>query len=130
MIALDTNILVRYLVQDDPDQAVAATHLIEQDLSEQAPGFVSVTALLELDWVLRSQYGFSAANVSAVVAELMNAASLVFEFPDEIEVALTERHGDLADRVLHHTARANGCDRTLTFDKNFARLDGVELLGG
>ena len=128
MIALDTNILLRYLVQDNPVQSPAATRLLEQQLTPERPGFVSVTALLELDWVLRSQYLFSAAIVAAALKQLVAADNLVCENSAAVREALDYRHGDLADNILHLTARANGCSQTLTFDKKFARLAGVKLL--
>jgi predicted nucleic-acid-binding protein len=128
MIALDTNILLRYLVQDEPEQAAAATRLIESELTVDAPGFVSVTALLELDWVLRGQYRFSASNVSAVLSEMMDSPALVFEQADAVARALDYEYGDLADNILHHTSGASGCSHTVTFDRKFARMDGVELL--
>lgn len=128
MIALDTNILLRYLVQDDPAQSAAATRLLEQQLTPERPGFVAITALLELDWVLRSQYLFSAANVAAALKQLVAADNLVCENGTAVREALDYRHGDLADSILHLTARANGCSQTLTFDKKFARLAGVEML--
>ena len=128
MIALDTNILLRYLVQDDPVQSAAATRLLEQQLTPARPGYVSITALLELDWVLRSQYLFSAATVVATLKQLVAADNLVCESSTAVREALDYRHGDLADNLLHLTARASGCSQTLTFDKKFARLAGVELL--
>lgn len=128
MIALDTNILLRYLVQDDPAQSAAANRLFEQQLTPERPGFVSITALLELDWVLRSQYQFSAANVAATLKQLVAADNLVCEYSAVLPEALDYEHGDLADNILHLTARASGCSQTLTFDKTFARRAGVELL--
>ena len=70
MIGLDTNVLVRYLTQDDPSQARLATDLIERRLSHQDPGFISIVAMVETAWVLERAYGLSAAEVAAVIERL------------------------------------------------------------
>ena len=77
MIGLDTNVLVRYLTQDDPSQARLATELIERRLSEQDPGFISVVAMVETAWVLERAYGLGAADIAAVIERLLQAAELV-----------------------------------------------------
>jgi predicted nucleic-acid-binding protein len=129
VIAVDTNVLVRYLVQDDPGQGDLARRLLEDEATPETPGYVTVVAVLELDWVLRGSYGFSARVVADVIAELMTAPNLVFEHADAVENALASPHGDLADNLLHGVGAAQGCAKTVTFDRKFARLDGVELLG-
>ncbi len=113
MIALDTKVLLRYLVQDDPAQSAAANRLFEQELTPERPGFVAITAILELDWVLRGQYLFSAQNVADALKQLVAADNLVCESSEAVREALDYEHGDLADNILHVTARANGCLRTL-----------------
>jgi predicted nucleic-acid-binding protein len=128
MIALDTNVLVRYLTQDDTVQAPLAEELIDNRLTAERPGFVSVTALLELDWALRRIYRFPGDRVAAALIALTEQPNLVFEHADLVEAALASQIGDLADNILHLTSASNGCTHTLTFDKKFARLDGVELL--
>ena len=128
MIAVDTNIFVRYLVQDDPAQGAIATNLLENTLTSENPGFVTLVAVLELDWVLRTLYGFSPLIVANAIAALMSSPSLVFESDAAVRAALGFEHGDLADNILHEVGQANGCTKTVTFDKKFARLEGVELL--
>ncbi len=128
MIAVDTNILVRYLVQDDAAQGKIATHFLENELTVTKQGFVTIVAVLELDWVLRTQYNFSPRIVSDTIQELMSSPNLAFEKNDLVETALAFQLGDLADNILHQTARSSGCTKTVTFDKKFARLEGVELL--
>jgi predicted nucleic-acid-binding protein len=128
VIAVDTNILVRYLVQDDPAQGRIATRFLERELSLDNQGFVTVVAVLELDWVLRTQYGFSPQIVADTILGLMSSPDLVFENSDAIKTALDFQHGDLADNILHETGAANACTKTVTFDKKFARLERVELL--
>lgn len=128
MIAVDTNVILRFLVQDDPKQAAIANHLLEDVLTPEMPGLVTAVAVLELDWVLRSQYLFSAEIVVATIGQLMASPNLVFEQASSLKSALAFEHGDLADNILHRTGQAQGCTKTLTFDKKFARLPGVELL--
>lgn len=128
MIAVDTNIFVRYLVQDDPAQGAIATNLLENTLTTENPGFVSLVAVLELNWVLRTQYKFSPLIAANAIAALMSSPSLIFENDAAVRTALGFEYGDLADNILHEVGQANGCTKTVTFDKKFARLDGVELL--
>jgi predicted nucleic-acid-binding protein len=128
VIAVDANILVRYLVQDNSVQGAIATHLLENILTPELPGFVSLVATLELDWVLRKQYGFSPKIVADTIRALMSADNLQFQSAAEVERALAFEHGDLADNILHYIGQANGSAKTVTFDKKFARLEGVELL--
>jgi predicted nucleic-acid-binding protein len=128
VIALDTNVLLRYLVQDDLAQSATATRILEHVLTPDDPGFVPIVAVLEIDWVLRVQYEFSPVIVAATLRKLMASPNLVFEQAVAVEQALEFEFGDLADNILHETAQANGCRKTLTFDRKFARLPGVELL--
>jgi predicted nucleic-acid-binding protein len=128
MIAVDTNVILRFLVQDDPKQATVANHLLENVLTPDEPGFVTIVAVLELDWVLRSQYLFSQDVVVGTLSQLMQSPNLVFEHAVAVKAALAFKHGDLADNILHQTGITAGCTKTLTFDKKFARLSGVEVL--
>ncbi len=128
MIAIDTNILLRFLVQDDAEQSPIATRILETELTPDVPGFVSLVAILELDWVLRSQYNFSDGVVADTMRALLASSNLIFEHGAALELALDFQHGDLADNILHQTALVWGCSKTITFDRKFARLEGVELL--
>jgi predicted nucleic-acid-binding protein len=128
VIALDTNILLRYLVQDDPVQGDIATRVLETELTPDVPGFVTIVAVLELDWVLRGQYGFSPTIVADTLRALLQSQNLVFEERMAIENALAFEFGDLADRILHASSQNHGCSKTIGFDRKFSRLSGVELL--
>ena len=83
MIALDTNVLVRFLTQDEPGQARAATDLIS-DLTQDNPGFVCREVLVELVWVLERSYKFSSSEISGVLEGLLSASELVVEKADSI----------------------------------------------
>jgi predicted nucleic-acid-binding protein len=128
MIALDTNILVRYFAQDDPVQAALATAFIETQISDQVPGFVSIITLAELVWVLGRQYHVSIDTIKMAVAGLLAAPNIVIEHSEMVEGAMRLSHFDLSDTFIHLIGRANGCTKTVTFDKKFAQLEGVELL--
>jgi predicted nucleic-acid-binding protein len=128
LIAVDSSVLVRYLVQDDPDQARLATSFLEDRLSEDQPGFVSAVVLVETIWVLRRGYRRSAADVAAAVTGLLRARQVHVEHRDAIAAALGGDGADLADRIILELGRKAGCSETVTFDRRFARLDGVKLL--
>jgi predicted nucleic-acid-binding protein len=128
VIAINTNVLVRYLVQDDRAQSAIATNLLENELTPEVPGFISLFAILKFNWVLRTQYGFSPQIVTDTIGALMCSPNLVFENAGAVGAALAFQHGDLADNILHEIGLVHGCTKTVTFDKKFARLAGIELL--
>ena len=127
MIALDTNILIRYLVRDDAEQANVAAVFLEK-LSAERPGYVSAPVVAELEWVLRKGYGFEPAVIRGAITKLLEVPNLVFETEDAVRLAAQNNRGDFVDRLIHFIGETAGCDRTVTFDRNFARLPGVKLL--
>ena len=127
MIALDTNVLVRYLVGDDARQAVVARRVIEETLTPSEPGFVSLVVLVELSWVLDRVYGCRVHQVASIFAELIASPTILVENAAAVAAAIAQPHVDLADHLLHEIGKAHGCARTVTFDRRFARLPGVEL---
>jgi predicted nucleic-acid-binding protein len=130
LIALDSSVILRYLTQDDTAQARAATRLMESTLSENKPGYVSIVVLLETIWVLQRGYGRSPEAIFDIVARLLQARQLTIGDRVAVEAALSGGAGDLADRIIHELGRAAGCSETVTFDRRFARLEGVRLLSG
>jgi predicted nucleic-acid-binding protein len=88
MPALDTNVLVRYIVQDDPSQLAAAERLFSRCIAEGSTLFVPVTVVLELEWVLRSSFAFGKDDVLTTLSTLLSAAELTFESERGLEVAL------------------------------------------
>ena len=80
MIGLDTNVLVRYLTQDDPTQSPRATELIERRLTEGNPGFLSIVAIAEIVWVLERAYGLSNVRIAEVIERLLQTVVLVVEY--------------------------------------------------
>ena len=130
MIGLDTNILVRYFAQDDPVQSRKATVLIEQSLTGQTPGFVSVVVLVETLWVLQRVYRLRNEAIAIVVERILEADALFVEHEAEVATALTalwEGQGSFADALIGAINARSGCSRSLTFEKAL-RLPGFELL--
>jgi len=130
MIGLDTNILVRYLTQDDPVQSRTATDVIERRLTEENPGFVSVVAMVEMVWVLDRAYGFSGAEIAAAVERLLQSEVLAVEHEQEVftaMIAMKQGQGSFADAVIAALGAKAGCSCTVTFDRKALRLPGFEL---
>ena len=129
MIGLDSNVLVRYLTQDDPFQSARATRLIERQLSEKAPGFISLIVLVELWWVLKRLYRATDAELRQTVQDLLDTRQFVLEQRGAVIQAVKklDAAGDIADSLIVELARAAGCERVVTFDKVATRV-GMELL--
>lgn len=134
MIGLDTNVLVRYLAQDDPVQAARATRLIETELSAAQPGFISVVVLVELCWVLKRLYAATRQELLDTVADLLAGVQFHVDQRDVVQATvryLRERPDskvDLPDVLIAQLARASGCAQTVTFDHQAARAAGMSLL--
>jgi predicted nucleic-acid-binding protein len=131
MPALDTNVLVRYIVQDDSGQLAAAQKLIRRCVDEQLTLFVPITVTLELEWVLRSNFGFGKEDTVRALSDLFSAAELSFESDRALEVALElyrNKTADFADCVHIALAAQAGEAPLWTFDKNAAKVAGAQLL--
>ena len=131
MIGLDTNVLVRYLAQDDALQSGAATRTIER-LTSEAPGYISHIVLVELSWVLERCYGSSRADLATVIAGLLQTDVLVVADAATAWKALRlfqSGKADFADCMVERTAATAGCEYTWTFDRKAARDGGMRLLG-
>jgi predicted nucleic-acid-binding protein len=130
LIALDTNVLVRFLVDDDVDQAKIAGTLIDR-LTDAAPGFIGREVLVELVWVLERAYGYQRADIAAAFDGLLSATELLIEDADDIGLALELYRNDgfgFADLMIVAAARRAGAVELVTFDRKAARLPGVRLL--
>lgn len=132
MPALDTNVLVRYVVEDDAKQLAAARRLIRRCISEGRALFVPVTVTLELEWVLRASFEYTKDEVMEVLSSLFSAAELTFESERGLEVALQlyrEGSADFAD-CLHVALAAQAGELPLwTFDKRAAKVGGARSIG-
>jgi predicted nucleic-acid-binding protein len=130
VIGLDTNILVRYLTQDHPVQSRKATEIIEQQLNEEHPGFISIVAMVETVWVLDRAYGLAAREIAAAVERMLQTDVLVVENEQDVftaMIALTEGQGSFADAIIAALGARAGCSCTLTFDQKALRLSGFKL---
>ena len=131
MIGLDTNVLVRYLTQDDPKQSALATRFIEGRLSAENPGFVSTVTLCELVWVLAESYAADRKRVREIVEGLLATKQLVIERSELVWKSLRAWEGvpaDFSDALIGQIAIAHGAQKTVTFDRTAVKLPGFELL--
>jgi predicted nucleic-acid-binding protein len=131
MPALDTNVLVRYVVQDDTVQFAAAKRLVARCVSDGQSIFVPVTVVLELEWVLRASYGYAKDDVLQVLSSLFSATELEFESERALEVALQlyrEGSADFADCLHVALVAQAGKEPLWTFDKSAAKVSGARLL--
>jgi predicted nucleic-acid-binding protein len=131
MTGLDTNVLVRYLAQDDPIQSPAANQVIEKRLTEASPGFISVVAMVETVWVLDRAYGLAPTQIADAIERILQADALVVENEQEVFAAMTalrDGRGEFADALIGARGARAGCSRTLTFDRKAARLAGFALV--
>ncbi len=130
MTGLDTNVLVRYIMQDDAKQAALANKLIE-GLTEAAPGYVSLVAIVELVWVLESAYDLSRRQVTEALRNLL--AVSVFKVDRVAVVASALRSyaagaADVADCLIERSSALAGCRCTMTFDRAAAKTGGMVLI--
>lgn len=131
MIGLDTDVIVRYLTQDDPKQSPIATRLMEKTLSSDEPGFISLVVLAEVVWVLVSLYSVDRAGVADVVTGLLTTEQLRVESAELVWRAKRRYEASKADfsaALVAECAVAAGCKRSVTFDRTAAATSGFELL--
>ena len=131
MIGLDTNVLVRYLAQDDVIQARRATQIIERQVTQENPGFISLVTMVETAWVLDRRYGLSNQEIAAAVERILQADSLVVQNEQEVFtalIALRTGAGSFSDALIGALGEWAGCTATLTFDKKTKRIRQFRLL--
>ncbi|MGA2561740.1 MAG: type II toxin-antitoxin system VapC family toxin, partial [Terracidiphilus sp.] len=128
MMGLDTNVLLRYLAQDDPRQSRRATEIVERRLTEQEPGFVSLVTILEVAWVLKSLFKRSRHEIANDIEMLLAADTLEVQNEQEVYLAIVSLRngiGTFEDALIGSLGIWRGCSATLTFDKDAAkRLHG------
>jgi predicted nucleic-acid-binding protein len=131
VIGLDTNVIVRYLTQDDPKQSAIVTRLMEKTLSSDDPGFISLVVLAEVIWVLVSLYSVDRTGVAEVVGGLLtteqlrvDSAELVWRAKRRYEASKV----DFSEALIAECGVAAGCKRSVTFDRTAAATSGFELL--
>ena len=130
MTGLDTNILVRYLTQDDPVQSAKATEILEQRLTAENRGFVSIVTMAEIVWVLDRAYGLTNKEITAAIERMLQVEVLLIENEQEVfaaMIALKRSQGAFADALIAELGAKAGCTHTLTFDRKALRLPGFTL---
>ena len=131
MTSIDTNVIVRYLVGDDAEQAEAARALLD-GLTSDDPGFICREVAIEVAWVLERSYRFTRARVAEALMDLTASDSLVVENSDDVAAAAyLYRQGGVgfSDRMVLSAAKRAGATPLYTFDRRLARMEGAVLLG-
>lgn len=130
MIGLDTNILVRYLVNDDVQQSQLAQQFFQNHCTLNKPCYISSIVLCELVWVLESAYRYSSVDIADVLQQLIETQGLAIENLQNTWQALIQyRKGfDFSDALIALNNQSSGCSVTVTFDKKAARLNGFKKL--
>jgi len=131
LIGLDSNVVIRYLVQDDAKQSARATTFMERELSADEPGLLTHVVLCEIVWVLEDCYALARAQISEVLEGLFTAKQIALEDAQLAWQALRQfdaNTADFSDALIGLVAQQLGCPRTVTFDKNAAKLPQFALL--
>jgi predicted nucleic-acid-binding protein len=127
MLAVDTNILIRYLTRDDPTQSSEAVRLIKEGRL-----FVSITVMLETEWVLRRSYGFQTTALAKALRSFAGLPNITFDAPERLAQALDWMDDGLDFADALHLAGAKECERFVTFDKALvraaSRLDAIPVV--
>ena len=130
-IGVDTNVIIRYIIQDDPVQSALATTYLEENCTEETPGFISLVVLCEITSVLRRAYRYNKTDIALVLENILNTSELAIE---NSQIAWTafrqfqQNRADFADCVIDALSRSNGCSKTISFDKKACDLAGFELI--
>jgi predicted nucleic-acid-binding protein len=131
MIGLDTNVVIRYLAQDDQIQSPKATQIFERRLTEREPGFISLVTMVETVWVLDTVYGLPAQEIAQAVERMLQVDTLVVQNEQEVftaMVALKSGRGSFADTLVGALGIWAGCGSTLTFDRKAGRVEGFKVV--
>ena len=127
MIALDTNVLVRFLVEDDTEQSRQAKAMIQRAIAGNSPCFVSEVVVCEVVWVLGTSYQVGREEIARVLRQLLRARHLTFPKGERLSRALSAfepGRGDFTDYLIRETAREAGCESVATFDRALLREPG------
>jgi predicted nucleic-acid-binding protein len=130
MIGIDTNILVRYLVQDEIEQARKATRFIENECTLDEPGFINRIVLCELVWVLETAYGYPRESVAIALEKILRTSQFVIEDGAEARASFREYQegADFADSFIAAVNRRLSCRHTVTLDRKASRRSGFAVL--
>lgn len=130
MIALDTNILVRFLVKDDAVQTLKATNFINS-LTQVYPGFVSREVILEFFWILNGTYNYSRLKIANALDGLLNSQEIMVESSNNVRAVVKQYRNsnyDFPDLMISTASKRAGAQELVTYDRKASRLVGVRLL--
>jgi predicted nucleic-acid-binding protein len=131
MRGLDTNVLVRYLTQDDPVQAQKATQIIEEGVDRGEVFYLTSIVLCELVWVLEDAYDYSRHDIQMVLDRILRTAQFRFDHKDQLWLALHDYGAgpaDFSDYLIGRLGTQAGCTETLTFDMSLKNSPHFRLL--
>ena len=131
MIGLDTNVLVRYIMQDDAKQSPKATKIIEALDGVENSGYVTLVAMVELVWILSASYELTREQVAQALDGLIRAKQLEIESADQVIRALRifkVGKSDFADCLIERSANSAKCEKTVTFDVNASKHAGMTFI--
>ena len=131
MIGVDTNVLVRYIVQDDIEQSKIASRFIEGQISSSKPGFINQIVLCELVWVLKRAYHYEKTIILNVIEKILQTKEFVIDNADIVWIALREyREGkaDFSDYLIASYNKHSDCTHTVTFDRIASNAKFIKIL--
>lgn len=131
MIGLDTNVLIRYIVQDDEQQALLAVDLIENQCSIDNPAFINEITLCEIVWVLKRAYHYEKAVILTILEELLSVSEICIASHSEAWAAFyeyKEGNADFSDYFIAQINKKAGCPFTFTFDRKAGQSGNFKLL--
>ena len=129
MIGLDTNVVIRFVMQDDAKQSPMATRIVDALTAEQ-PGYLTLVTIVEIVWALSGSYDLERPQIAMALEGLLRAPEIVVEQAETVWRALRLFKGskaDFADCLIERSAAAAGCARTMTFDVAAAKHCGMVL---
>ncbi len=131
MIAADSNLVVRHLTQDDPQQADRVRRLFDDAERRQEPVFLSHIVLCEVCWVLKAAYGFEKPEIAVALRALLDDAGFLVQGRPLVEDALAlyrKRAGQFSDHLIGVVAGDEGASTTYTFDRDVGKHPNFTLL--
>lgn len=131
MKGLDTNVILRYLVQDDPTQAKLATQFIERECTEDSPCLIGHVTLCEMAWVLEEHYAQGRDDIANIIEHLLQIGQLEITQADTVWRALHDyrnSNADFPDHLIARANQANGAEVTVTFNKKAGKQPEFKLL--
>ena len=131
MIGLDTNVLVRYLTRDDPEQYAKAAAFIKAATDRGERFVVNTAVLCELVWVLATAYGYPRDQIARALEQILVTAQFEVERLDEARQALSDfrsTKADFSDALIGRINRSLGAGHTVTFDRGLKTLETFRVL--